>query len=238
MLLISFYTKAQQNLSLPKLDDKAIVRDEAGNIVPTILWRAYSRTGDYSFKFNKDKTEFIIYEMTAEQKIVAEERKKLALQKLPRPSLSSSFKDGEKFRGDRFTDINGVKYDLRELTGKVLVFNFWFINCPPCRQEIPDLNKFKAKYKENKDVIFLAIASDEKFEIKEFIKKLPFAYNIVATGSYYEQKYNVNSFPTHLIIGKDGLVKFHSTGFASNTIHWLEKSVDEQLAISATNASP
>lgn len=237
LFFISYHIKAQQNSNLPKLDDKAIVKDEAGNVIPTILWRAYSKTGDYAFKFNKDKTEFIIYEMNAEQKIKAQERKKLALEKLPRPSLSSSFKDGDKFKGDKFTDINGVKYDLRELTGKVLVFNFWFINCPPCRQEIPELNGFKAKYKDNKDVIFLAIASDEKYDLKEFLKKQPFTYNIVPNGEYYEQKYSVNSFPTHLIVGKDGLVKFHTTGFASNTIHWLEKTISEQL-LSTTSANP
>ncbi|MFA6277299.1 MAG: TlpA disulfide reductase family protein [Pedobacter sp.] len=228
ILLIAFKSNAQTT-AMPKLDDNAIVRDGAGNLIPTKLWRAYYQTGDYSFKLNKEKTEFIIYEMSPEEKIKAEERKQLALSNSSRPRLSTSFKDGEKFKGNKFTDINGNKYDLRELTGKVLVLNFWFINCPPCKREIPELNQLYTKYKDNKDVIFLAIALDEKYDLIQFLKTTPFNYNIVDDGRFYAEKYGVKSYPTHLVVGKDGLVKFHTTGLALNTVYWVEKTISEQL---------
>lgn len=230
ILFFLAFNVVAQTPALPKLDEKAIVRDRSGNVLPYLLWRAYYKTGDYAFKFSADKTEFLIYEMTDAQKAKETERKQAGFATSARPMLSGAFKDGDKFKGDKFTDINGNKYDLRELSGKVLVFNFWFINCPPCKQEIPELNQLHNKYKENKDVIFLAIALDEKYQIKEFLKTNPFNYNIVADGKYYSQKYNVSSYPTHLIVGKDGLVKFHTTGLASNTVYWIEKTIKEQLA--------
>jgi len=95
--------------------------------------------------------------------------------------------------------------------------------------EIPELNQLYAKYKDNKDVIFLAIALDDKYDLKKFLQTNPFNYNIVADGKYYSDKYDVHSFPTHLIVGKDGLVKFHTTGLASNTVYWVEKTISEQL---------
>ena len=237
LLFVVAYSKAQIAPPTLKLDDKAIVKDEAGNVLTSKLWRAYYNTGDYAFKLNKERTEFIMYQMTAEEKIKANERKLASMDKLPRPRLSSSFKDGDKFKGDRFVDINGTRYDLRELTGKVLVFNFWFINCPPCKQEIPELNEMYTKYKDNKDVVFLAIALDEKYDIKQFIKTLPFLYPIVADGRYYAQKYNVSSYPTHLVVGKDGLVKFHTTGLASNTVYWVDKTIKEQIDLPFTKAA-
>lgn len=237
LVFVAFYSNAQMVAPTIKLDDNAIVRDEAGNILNSKLWRAYNTTGDYAFKFNKEKTEFIMYPMSPAEKAKSLERKLASLEKLPRPRLSSSFKDGEKFKGDRFTDINGNKYDLRELTGKVLVFNFWFINCPPCKKEIPELNQMYAKYKENKDVVFLAVALDDKYDIKQFIKTLPFLYPIVADGDFYAEKYKVSSYPTHLVVGKDGLVKFHTTGLASNTVHWVDKTIKEQIDLPFTKAA-
>lgn len=225
---ISVYAQTTESI---KLDDNAVVKDANGNVIPTILWRAYLKTGDYSIRYTKESKDFLIYEMTVEQKAKANELKKAALDKLPRPRPSQAFNDGEKFKGEKFTDINGVKYDLKQLTGKVLVFNFWFINCPPCRQEIPELNQLYTKYKDNKDIVFLAIALDEKYDIKQFLKTSPFLYNIVSDGRFYTQKYGVSSYPTHLVVGKDGLVKFHTMGLASNTVYWVEKTLKDQILL-------
>ncbi|QDW28197.1 TlpA family protein disulfide reductase [Pedobacter sp. KBS0701] len=98
------------------------------------------------------------------------------MDKIPKPRASDSFREGELFNGLRITDMNGNKYDLRDSTGKIFVLNFWFINCPPCKSEIPQLNELVAKYKDNKDVVFLAIALDEKYDLKSFLKSTTFDY--------------------------------------------------------------
>lgn len=58
-------------------------------------------------------------------------------------------------------DINGKNYSLESLKGKVIVINFWFVECKPCVMEMPELNKLVEKY-ENKDVVFLGLAINEK----------------------------------------------------------------------------
>lgn len=230
LLFITFKVAAQTAIATPVLDEKSVVKDATGNIIPAIMWRAFYKTGEYALRYQKEDNSFLIFKMTAEEKLRADQRKEAMLGSAGKPRPSSAFKDGEKFIGYKFTDLNGNKYDLKASQGKVIVINFWFINCPPCKQEIPDLNELYIKYKENKDVVFLAIALDEKFELQRFIKSNPFLYNIVANGRYYAEKYNVTSYPTHLIVGKDGLVKFHTTGLAHNTVYWVEKTIKEQLA--------
>ena len=37
------------------------------------------------------------------------------------------------------TDIEGNTWQSDELKGDVVVFNFWFTTCPPCKKEIPEL---------------------------------------------------------------------------------------------------
>jgi thiol-disulfide isomerase/thioredoxin len=116
-----------------------------------------------------------------------------------------------------------------------VVINFWFINCPPCKQEIPELNELVAKYKDNKDVVFLAIALDDAYDLRNFLKTMPFNYNVVGGGRYYSEKYGVKSYPTHVIIGKDGLIKFSTLGLAANTVYWIEKTIKEQVEASVGN---
>lgn len=231
LIFCAFKSSAQTSATIPALDDKAVVKDASGNIMPTILWRAYHKTGDYSFRYIKEDNSFLIFQMTPAQKAVADERKEAMLASSAQPRLSGAFKDGEKFIGYKLTDLNGIKYDLKASQGKVIVINFWFINCPPCKQEIPDLNQLYVKYKENKDVIFLAIALDDKYELKQFIKSSPFLYNIVPEGRYFAQKHGVTTYPTHVVVGKDGFVKFHTTGLAHNTVYWIEKTIKEQIKI-------
>ena len=230
LLFVAFKSSAQNTVTTPVLNDKAIVKDAEGNVLATVVWRAYNKTGEYSFRYQKEDNSFLMYKMTPEQKAVADERREAMLASSTRPRPSNAFKDGEKFIGYKLTDLNGNKYDLKASQGKVIVINFWFINCPPCKQEIPDLNQLFIKYKDNKDVLFLAIALDEKFDLKQFIKISPFLYNIVPDGRYFADKHGVTSYPTHLIVGKDGLIKFHTTGLAHNTVYWVEKTIKEQLA--------
>ena len=150
--------------------------------------------------------------------------------KFPKPRESGSFADGDKFKPFNFRDTNNQKIKAEDLVGKVIVLNFWFINCPPCRQEIPDLNELVEKYK-GKDVFFIGLALDSWSDIDEFVKKTPFNYHIFPEARYVANNYNVTSYPTHVVIDKSNKVIFQTTGLATNTIHWVKKSIDEALAV-------
>lgn len=229
-LFIVFNVSAQTTTTTKtknKVDENTVVLDEDGNALHYKIWKALLQSGDYSLKRPSGTTAYKIYKLTTQEKGINEERKLANMANLPRPMLSKAFTDGEKFKQIKFMDINGQKFDLK-IENKIYVINFWFINCPPCKQEIPELNDLVQKYADNKDVVFLAIALDEKYELKQFLKTIPFLYHIVE-GRYYAEKYEVKSFPTNVVVGKDGLVKFHTMGLASNTVYWINKTIQEQL---------
>lgn len=214
-----------------KLDDKSIVKDAEGSIYPYVIWQKLMQTGEYGIKSisGSESTEFLLYRLTEEEIALRKKKRAELVNTMPRPRVSDNFREGEKFRFEKMKDIAGVKYDFKADTGKVVVFNFWFINCPPCKQEIPELNELVEKYKQNKGVVFIAIALDDNYALKDFLKAMPFNYNIVGDGRYYAEKYGVKSYPTHVIVGKDGLVKFSTVGLAPNTIHWVDKTINEAL---------
>lgn len=233
LILCTNFIYAQTITKTAKLDANSIVKDEEGAVYPYIIWQKLMQTGDYSVKLKSalgtEPVEFTLYRLTEEQKAAQKKRKAELAATLPKPRVSDVFIEGKTFRFDKMKDLNGIKYDFKNDTGKVVVFNFWFINCPPCKQEIPELNDLVEKYKDNKNVTFIAIALDDAYALKTFLKLSPFHYNVIPDGRFYSEKYGVKSYPTHVIVGKDGLIKFSTIGLASNTVYWVDKTISEAL---------
>jgi thiol-disulfide isomerase/thioredoxin len=235
LILALFFTlnsSAQTTVTKRGITDKnTIVKNDDGMVMPYVVWKKMIQSGDYSLKPSAPgATDYIVFALTSEEKALNAERMKSRMSSMGKPRESDSFKEGEKFKGEKLVDINGNKFDLKNAGSKIFVINFWFINCSPCKKEIPDLNELVAKYKDNKDVVFIGIALDRSYDLREFLKTMPFSYNVVDDGQYYATKYGVKAYPTHVIVGKDGLIKFSTVGLAPNTIHWINKTISEQIA--------
>jgi len=223
---ISFFiTAAQQQQTKLRLTDESVVKDSSGTVYPASLWKPLLSSGDYSLRAENprnEQTSFLLVRLT-------EEEKKARLKNMPKPRESNFFTTGKTVSSFKTTDINGNKYNLKELKGKVVVINFWFINCGPCRQEMPELNQLVHDYKDSTDIVFLGIALDSKADLKDFLEKKPFEYSIIDNGRFICERYGVTSYPTHLVLDKEGKVVYHSTGYSLNAVSWLRKSIDESM---------
>lgn len=206
-----------------QLTETTVVKDTTGNVYPFSIWSPLRVTGRYTFRPetpNDPNTAFFIIRLSDE-----EYEKRIA--SLPKPRESSNFQTGAKFSYFKTSDIDGNKLSSKNLKGKILVLNYWFINCPPCRMEIPELNKLTEQYKNDSSVVFVAVALDEKYDLKKFLKTSPFKYTIVDDGRNVAREYNINSYPTNVIIDQEGKIFFHSTGYSMNIAYWINKSIDE-----------
>jgi len=115
--------------------------------------------------------------------------------------------EGQQLPDINYTDLEGKKYDSETIKGKILVLDFWFIGCTYCVREIPELNKLKAKYENKKDVLFAAIAFDKEKVLRKFIKKIDFHFDIISdTASFLLKKLGINTFPTTVVINKQGRI--------------------------------
>lgn len=129
------------------------------------------------------------------------------------------------------TDLNGNTYKLDELKGKTVVLNFWFIGCKPCVMEMPHLNKLVEKYG-NENVVFIAFALDNEAALRKFLVKNPFNYNIIPdAGIIAQETYNVNSFPTSIIIDKQGNVQDYLIGYSEDVDEKLMTFIDKSLEV-------
>lgn len=58
-------------------------------------------------------------------------------------------------------DLTGKTVHLEALKGKVVVLNFWFVECKPCVSEIPELNELVFDF-QKEDIVFMALALKKK----------------------------------------------------------------------------
>ena len=103
----------------------------------------------------------------------------------------------------RVTSLDGEELESRSLRGKVVVLNFWFIGCAPCRAEIPSLNTLVDEFDQDK-VVFIAFARDSEAPLRSFLEKLPFKYKIIPSAADVIRKFNVSTYPTHIVIDQGG----------------------------------
>ncbi|WP_083620276.1 TlpA disulfide reductase family protein [Mucilaginibacter sp. OK098] len=97
----------------------------------------------------------------------------------------------------------------------------------PCQDEIPELNKIALSYANNPNIIFIAVALDEKDDLKKFLKDNPFAYHIVDDGKEIAAQYEIKSYPTSVILDKEGKVRFHTMGYGPYTLDGFTKTIEE-----------
>lgn len=120
----------------------------------------------------------------------------------------------------KLTTLDGKTVNTQELRGKIIVYNLWFVGCPPCMQEIPKLNEIVDEY-QGKDVVFIGISSSSKDDIAGFTKKNPFKYQLVPNsaalmlGSFGEAAPDGSlkiGFPMHIVINRQGLIAVKMNG--------------------------
>ena len=106
-----------------------------------------------------------------------------------------------------FTDMQGKKYNSESIKGKTVVLKCWFVNCLPCRQEMPALNEIKQQYKDRDDILFLSICLDDRKEVAAFLKETKFDYAVIpGQQSYITDSLQVEAYPTHFVINKEGRI--------------------------------
>ena len=124
------------------------------------------------------------------------------------------------------TDMDGNTWKSEDLAGSVVVFNFWFSACPPCKKEIPELNRLVKEY-ENKNIVFIGVSLDSEDRVEEFTYMHTFNYKLIPSGDGFIDENHVSSFPTQFIIDQEGkLVKRIIGGV---TYEEMKERIDELL---------
>lgn len=110
------------------------------------------------------------------------------------------------------SNLKGEEVSLKELRGKYVLLNFWAAWCPPCRAEMPDLNKFHQENKEEFIVVGVNLADKTK-KVRELMNVKGYNYPILLDhNKEIGSRYRVSALPTSYFLGPQGRIKYIKRG--------------------------
>ena len=154
---------------------------------------------------------FILFFALLAQPLAAAELKSLPVQPAPPLVLPS---------------LSGPSVDLVQLRGKVVLVNFWAVWCPPCRKEMPSMNRLMTKL-EGKPFTILGVNEGESpEEIQAFLRQVPVNFPILLDREGDLLKpWKVFAFPTSYVVDKRGRLRLGLFG----SIEWDSPEAVAQL---------
>ncbi|MBN8706696.1 MAG: TlpA family protein disulfide reductase [Bacteroidetes bacterium] len=119
------------------------------------------------------------------------------------------------------TDIAGNLISSDSLKGKWVIINIWATWCPPCRLEIPGLERVH----DPSDVVVLGVTTDEVNDLTEFMKTHTIDYPVILPSAglmaRLNQFHQIEKLPTTFIFDRNGrLVKIQEGFYGEWQIRW------------------
>lgn len=112
---------------------------------------------------------------------------------------------------------NGMAYSLKDTKGKVLVLNFWATWCGPCHALEPLFAHVAADFNGLSDAVFLSANCDEDESlVAPYLQRDKLATEAVFADGL-DRLFSVNSFPTIIVVDREGKISFRSDGFQPDT---------------------
>ena len=109
---------------------------------------------------------------------------------------------------------------LSDLRGKKGVFiNFWATWCPPCRLEMPTIEKVYQDYKSRGlEILAVSIDAGPKGAIESFMRELKLTFPVVLDPEMeVMRRYKFFALPSSVLIDKQGIVRFKEQGYRNWT---------------------
>jgi peroxiredoxin len=130
----------------------------------------------------------------------------------------------------------GDAFDSADVLGEVVIVNFWYASCPPCREEAPDLEALHQQFADAAVTVVGVNVSDtagtaQKFEAEHGVSYpsiIDYEDNAVQLA-FAGGKYAPNSVPTTLVLDKQGRVAARFSGLIESP-SVVADIVDELLA--------
>ncbi|MBC9913377.1 TlpA family protein disulfide reductase [Chitinophaga varians] len=130
-----------------------------------------------------------------------------------------------------FRDAAGAPVALSSLKGKVVFINFWATWCPPCRAEMPSVDRLYRQWKDNAGIVFLIVDADSEPEkAAAFMRDNGYQLPVAFLAGNVPQNVYSGTLPTTLIIDKAGRIVFRETGVADYGSRRMEQYIQQLLA--------
>ena len=89
---------------------------------------------------------------------------------------------------------------------KVVMLNFFFLSCQPCKNEFPFMQEAYAAAGEDVAIIALTPVDNDDEAIKKYAKELGLTFYVAKCDSRWEQVFSISQYPTSVVIDRYGMI--------------------------------
>ncbi len=145
------------------------------------------------------------------------------------PDAPAPGKPAPSFSSER---LDGGTVALESLRGHVVLLNFWAVACPPCRIEMPELEKIHRRYSgRGLRVLGVTEMDPARDQAARFIAEIGVTYPILLDpGARIGALYGIEAHPTSVVIDARGIVRFVNSGYLRGEERGIERAVRKALA--------
>jgi peroxiredoxin len=137
---------------------------------------------------------------------------------------------GDQAPNFELTDVDGVKFELNDYRGNVVVLDFMADYCVPCHDQMIHLNEIYIEY-DNLGVKIISIGISDKESSQQIRDNVKYAHDcqwrFAALGSKVAEKYGVTAIPAIFVLDEEGKVVFMNEGLIDSFI--LREKLDQTL---------
>lgn len=115
----------------------------------------------------------------------------------------------------KLQDLEGKSHDLAKLRGKVVLINFWATWCPPCRREMPSMERLAQRFRGQPFVVLAVDVGEDPDTIEAFTSQLDTAPTfpiLLDTRSHVMRAWKVAGLPTTFLVDKQGRIVASAIG--------------------------
>ncbi|MEF3331196.1 MULTISPECIES: TlpA family protein disulfide reductase [Oceanobacillus] len=136
------------------------------------------------------------------------------------PAYAEGVQEGTEI-GDKAPDftletLDGETLQLSDFQGERVMINFWATWCPPCKQEMPDMERF---YQGHDPIILSVNLTDEEMsteKVGQFIQELELTFPVLLDKEgEVSNLYRIQPIPVTYMVDAEGIIQFKSIGALS-----------------------
>jgi len=133
------------------------------------------------------------------------------------------------------SDLAGKQVKLADYRGKVVLLDFWATWCPPCREELPHIEKIHRDLAA-KGLVVLGMNLGEPAEtVRNFVQQNKLTFRVLLdTQGKAAEAYDVEGIPHVVLIDHQGRVRETQSGYAPGMEKQLREKIERLLAAPAT----
>jgi len=129
--------------------------------------------------------------------------------------------------------LDGKQHTLTPYRGKWIIINYWATDCPPCLEEIPELERFHQAHKDTDAVVVGVNYEDIRLSwLQDFVRSVKMTYPVLRAEPGSATPFGeIKILPTTLIVSPEG--EFMGAKAGAVNADMIEGYIREHAPVSA-----